>query len=95
MPCFRLRTALFYDLLKLGLGHDLFFLRLGEHQRPHSKFMKTFFFLFENAKNFAENWQFFSMKIFFGKHALCPRLYLLPLNSEVKLGLLVLLIHWQ
>ena len=40
----------FFDLLKMGHDHDLFFLRFGACQRPRRNFMKTFFFFGERPK---------------------------------------------
>ena len=44
MPCPRSRTALFFDLLKMGKVMTCSFLRLGERQRLRGKQMKVFFF---------------------------------------------------
>ena len=46
MPCSRQGTALFFELLKMNHGHDLFLLYLGELQKPRGKFVKTFFSFF-------------------------------------------------
>ena len=45
MPCLRSRTALFFDLQKVGQSHYLFFSSFWRtRQRPRGKFMKTFLF---------------------------------------------------
>ena len=44
MPCPWPRTALFFDLLKIGQGHNLFFLSLKFHKKFAIFCAKTFFF---------------------------------------------------
>ena len=70
MFCPRPRTALLFELLKAGHGHDLFLLDLEEHEKPRGKFVKTFFFMFyfyffQIAWIFAKNFGFVSDDLFF------------------------------
>ena len=44
MPCPQERTALFFDLLKMGQGHDLFFLRLKLRRKFEIFLRKDLFF---------------------------------------------------
>ena len=72
MPCPRPKTALLFDLLKMGQNHDLCFFHLN--LRGNFRFLREdLFSLFENARNFAENLQVFCAKTFFYENtcALC------------------------
>ena len=42
------RKVIFYDLLKMGQGHDFFFLRLGARQRPRGNFFWRTFQILRN-----------------------------------------------
>ena len=53
MSCFRLEDSTFFDLLKMGHGHDLFSLCLGNQLKSRRKFGKTFFFFGGRQK---KNW---------------------------------------
>ena len=63
MPCPRPRTALFFDLLKMGQGHGHFLSLSWSTPETSWKFMKIFFL--EDARIFAENLQFFKRRISF------------------------------
>ena len=78
MTCPRLEDSIFFDLLKIGHGHDLFSHYLGKQQNPRGKFAKTFFcFLRSPGKKI--------LGIFFENT--CP---LCPLSSALASRILVL-----
>ena len=66
--------------VKKSQGHDLFFLRLGECQKLRGKFVKTFIFFFQNARNFRKFAMFFRedhfflrvVSLVFGLEHFCP-----------------------
>ena len=62
------RTALFFDLLKMGQGHDHFCF-LSRSTPETSRNIYEDLFSLENARIFAENLRFFCAKtFFFGEH---------------------------
>ena len=67
MPCPRPRTALFFDWLKMGQGHDLF-CSSSEISRKNCDFLREDLFFSENARNFAENLRFLREDLFFIFH---------------------------
>ena len=70
MPVLGSRTALFFDLLKMGQGHDQFCFVLKNARELTKKFLKTFVFL-ENARIFQKICKFYMRKdlfLFFGDH---------------------------
>ena len=63
MPCARPRITLFFDLLKMGCGYDLFFF-FARNIAENLRFFARRLFL-KNASKFAENLRFFAQRLFF------------------------------
>ena len=88
----RLEDCTFFDLLKMGHGHDLFSLYLGKRQKPRRKFAKTFWrtpdFFAQNRRLLARRLFFwrseknFRKPFFFGEHLRLVSLSILILGFE-------------
>ena len=74
-PVLGSRRALFFDLMKMGLGHDQFCFVLKNHQRACEKIFENNFFL-KNAWNFRKMYKILERRFFlFGERLNFPENY--------------------